>query len=166
MVGHAENYIIIVFFNSFQDGSNHLTVKILNSLDFILHVAGMGSLIRSFHMDVDEIVILEGVQSRLPFAEIIGVNIPCGALHIYDIKARTDSDALDQINCRNNRSGQSVFLLICLNPGDFAMPPEPYRVGRQKALFLAPLIDRMIMKHHLCMIHDTIKRISAITAWE
>src|SRR6185369_3786181 len=109
-------------------------------------------------------MVLQCSQCSLSLTEIIGVDIAGSPFNVNDIQAGAYADALDKINGRDYSTGQSEFLPVGFNPGGLAMPPEPYRIGRQLSLFLAPHIDRMVMKNHLGMIHDVIEFIRTITA--
>ena len=114
-------------------------------------------------MHIDKIMIFKSRKSSLPLAEIIGVDIAGSAFNVDNVKSGTDANSLDQINGGDNRSAQFKFFLIGFYARGFAMSPEPDRVCRQMVLLLALHIDRVIMTHHLGMIHKVIQHISAVT---
>ena len=75
-----------------------MAIEILNRLKLVLHITGVGSLIRSFHMDVHKVMRFQGSKCRLALAELIGIDIAGGTFNVDDIQAGTDADPLDQIN--------------------------------------------------------------------
>ena len=59
----------------------------------------------------DKIDLIQNAQGSLSFAEIIGIVVPGGALHLYHGQTDDLGYSLYQVDCRDHRAGQAELFL-------------------------------------------------------
>ncbi len=71
----------------------------------------MSCFVRSFYVNINKIPVLESLKGGLTLPFVVGIKITGCSRDINDIKAGKNTDTFDQVNSRDNRTGEVEFLL-------------------------------------------------------
>ena len=139
-------------------------VNPLNRRDLSLDIRMVAALIRSFQMNIHKVTpTLEGVDGRRGFPFKIRIQRARRTVHVDALKARTEANALNQVNSRNHRAGKAIELTEKLQRRTFSLAPEPTGGGLMQAALTAADIHRVIAQNFTRTLHH-IKHPLAIAA--
>ena len=113
----------------FEDRARQPRVQVLDALDLELQIAGVAGLVRGLHVDVDEVVVAQGVQGRLGLALVVRVVKARGAGDADEVHARVDAEAHHQIDGGDDRRLHAEALLQRLHARTPPRRPRPHGVG-------------------------------------
>lgn len=87
--------------------------------------SAVSAFIGSFNVNVNEVVVLQRINSRLCLAAVVCVKVARRALNFYNVAARADSDTLDEVDCGDDGAFQSPFFTERGESGLLSGTPEP-----------------------------------------
>ena len=119
-------------------------VEIFYGAQFEVEVAVMSCLVACFHMQEDEVVVLQGFDGCLCLSLVVGVVESGSAIHHDDLQSSIMSYASDKIHGRDDGSGLhlGIHLGYGLHRGAIAWAPRPDGICHRFAFSLALLCTR------------------------
>ena len=113
VVGEYSNaYWLIPCFHFVVDWRNESLVKILDGLELQLQIAIVACLVAGFHMDKHKVIVLEGINSCLRLAFVVGVGQTCGARYFDDAQTCIAANALNEVDSRNDSTALNLRILL------------------------------------------------------
>ena len=128
----------------------------------------MTGFVAGFHVHKHEVVLLEGLNGCLGLAFVVGVSESCGSRYLDDAQASIASDALNQVNGRDD--GPAFYLWILLHEGlhrrTVATAPRPDAVGLAFALLSLGQIIGVLGQQFLRLQYQFVQQVGGLLGGE